>query len=75
MLRRSDFDADDISALAVPAPTFDELTKTISNAFAFLLDLSDDELTIADARGQDRPLVLRALRDLPSGRLADVNLY
>jgi len=71
----SDFDADDIGALAVPAPTFDELSKAISEAYAFLLDLSDEELVIAAARGQDRPLVLQELRDLPDGRLVNVGLY
>ena len=71
----SDFDADDIGALAVPPPNFDELSKTISRAFAFLLELSEDELIIANARGQDRPLVLQALRELPGGRLMDANLY
>jgi len=71
----SDFDADDIGALAVPVPAFDELSITISRSFSFLLDLNEDELTIANARGQDRPLVLQSLRNLPGGRLMDVDLY
>ena len=71
----SDFDAEDIGTLAVPAPTFDELSKTISEAYSFLLDLSDEELIIAAARGQDRPLVLQKLRDLPGERFKDIGLY
>jgi len=71
----SDFDADDIGTLAAPAPTFDELSKTISEAYAFLLDLSEEELIIAVARGQDRSLVLQELRCLPGGRLVDIGLY
>ena len=71
----SDFDTDDIGALAVPPPTFDELSKIISEAYAFLLDMSEEELIIAAARGQDRSLVLQELRDLPGGRLMDIGLY
>ena len=71
----SGFDANDIGALAVPVPSFDELSKTISKAFAFLLDLSAEEQTIASAREQDRAIVLQALCDLPGGRLIDAGLY
>jgi len=71
----AEFDTTDIGALAVPAPSFDVLSKTISKSFSFLLDLSEEELIIASARGKDRPLVLQMLRDLPGGRLKDVSLY
>jgi len=71
----ADFDTDDIGALAVPPPTFDELSITISKAYAFLLDLNEKELIIAVARGQDRSLVLQELRDLPGGKFSDICLY
>jgi len=71
----SDFDADDIGALAMQPPTFDEITKTISEGYTFLFDMSEEELIIAAARGQDRSLVLQELRNLPGGRLMDIGLY
>jgi len=71
----SDFDTADIGALSVPAPSFDDLSKTISKSFSFLHSLNEEELIIANARGQDRPLVLQVLRDLPGGRLKDAGLY
>ncbi|MCL1805222.1 MAG: nucleotidyl transferase AbiEii/AbiGii toxin family protein [Clostridiales bacterium] len=71
----ADFDTSDIGALAVPAPAFDELSNTISKEFSFLVDLSEDELTIAKSSGHDRPLVLKLLRELPNGKLKDIGLY
>ena len=71
----TDFDTADIGAIAIPPPAFDELSRTISHSFRFLLDLNEEESIIANARGQDRPLVLQALRDLPGGRLKDAGLY
>jgi len=71
----ADFDTADIGALAVQAPSFDELSKTISKSFSFLRNLSEEESIIANARGKDRPLVLQVLRNLPGGRLKDVGLY
>ena len=71
----AEFDTVDIGALAVPAPSFDELSKNISKSFSFLLNLNEDELIIANTKGKDRRLVLQMLRNLPDGRLKDVGLY
>ncbi|MDR1387898.1 MAG: nucleotidyl transferase AbiEii/AbiGii toxin family protein [Propionibacteriaceae bacterium] len=70
-----DFDVEDIGALAVPAPTPTELSDAIRAHFRFLADLDDDEQVIARAREQDRPLALRLLSELPSGRLNGIGLY
>lgn len=71
----SEFDLEDIGALAVPVPTADELSEAVRHRYRFLADLDDDEWTLAAARGQDRSLALRLLSDLPDGRLKGVGLY
>jgi predicted nucleotidyltransferase component of viral defense system len=70
-----EFDEQDIGALAVPTPTAAELSEALRAHFRFLTDLDDDERLVAQAREQDRPVVLRALAALPGGRLADAGLY
>jgi len=69
------FDTNDIGALAVPSPSFDELSAVISQRYAFLLDLDENEKELANIRGKDRPLALQMLRSLPDGRLTDIGLY
>jgi len=71
----ADFDTNDIGALTVPSPSFEELSTTISKTYKFLLDLNENEKTLANICGTDRPLALKMLRDLPDGRLDDIGLY
>ena len=70
-----DIDIEDIGALAVPAPTVNELTTAVSRQFRFLQDLTDEERSVAQIRGQDRKLVLKMLSELPCGRLSEVRLH
>ena len=71
----ADFDTNDIGALAVPSPSFEELSATISQTYAFLLDLDENEKMLANIHGGDRPLALKMLRTLPGGRLESICLY
>jgi hypothetical protein len=71
----SEFDLEDIGALAVPTPRADDLTKTVKAYYGFLADLDDEERQLAASREQDRHLALRLLGSLPGGRLTDVGLY
>jgi len=74
--RSSDeFDTEDIGALTVPPPTAKELSESLRLYYRFLLDLDEEECIVAQAREQDRPLVLRLLSELPGERLKDVGLY
>jgi predicted nucleotidyltransferase component of viral defense system len=70
-----EFDIDDIGALTVPVPSLAELSEAVQTHYKFLVDLDDDEQTIAQAREQDRPLALRMLADLPGSRMRDIGLY
>ena len=70
-----DFDTNDIGALVVPSPSFEELSATISKTYAFLLDLDENEKIISNNHGGDRPLALKMLRSLPGERLEDIGLY
>jgi len=72
---KEDIDIDDIGALAIPAPTVNELSKTISTQFRFLRNLTDEESLIAQIRGQDRALLLKMLKKLPGSRLSGIKLY
>lgn len=71
----NEFDAGDVGALAVPTPTASALREALRTRFQFLADLDAEERTVALAREQDRPLVLRVLTELPGGRLAGRGLY
>jgi predicted nucleotidyltransferase component of viral defense system len=73
--RADEFDLEDIGALAVPPPSAKELAAQVKHHYAFLADLDGIERQLAVARGQDRPLALRELCDLPGGRLCDLGLY
>ncbi len=70
-----EFDLEDIGALAVPTPSTAELSEAVRTNYAYLADLDDNEQQLAAARGQDRPLALRLLADLPDGRLHGCGLY
>lgn len=70
-----EFDLGDIGALAVPTPTTGELSDAVRNSYRFLADLDDDERQVAAARGQDRPLALRLLAELPDALLGGERLY
>ncbi|WP_172623486.1 nucleotidyl transferase AbiEii/AbiGii toxin family protein [Arabiibacter massiliensis] len=61
-----DFDAEDIGALAVPAPSAKELSDAVMTAYAFLSDLDDDEAVVAKSDARDRSLVIRMISELPS---------
>lgn len=70
----SEYDEEDIGALAVPAHRLADLSRDVSAAYAFLAQLDPDERVIADARAADRPLALRMLAEFPGGRLRDIGL-
>ena len=70
-----EYDEEDIGTLAVPAPALAEMSADVTAHYAFLADLDDVERTVAAARAQDRPVVLRLLKDLPDGRLRDIGLH
>lgn len=70
----SEFDLEDIGALAVPIPTAAELAYAVSTRYAFLTQLDPDERQLAGAREQDRHLALHLLTQLPGARLADIGL-
>ena len=70
-----DVDWDDIGELADSGPTPQQLSGDVRVSFKFLADLDEEERVIAQARGQDRPIVLAAIKGLPGGHLADVTLH
>jgi hypothetical protein len=71
----NEFDLGDIGALAVPTPSTAELSDAVCNGYAFLAGLDDDERRLAAARGQDRPLELKLLAELPDALLGADRLY
>ena len=71
----SEFDLEDIGALAVPTPLAASLTDAVSHDFAFLAEPTDEERVVMRSDPRDRSLAIRMLRELPGGRLADVGLY
>ncbi|MCI8425106.1 MAG: nucleotidyl transferase AbiEii/AbiGii toxin family protein [Adlercreutzia sp.] len=71
----SEFDIQDIGALAVPTPKAEELSDTVSHAFSFLRELDDEEKVLAAVNGRDRGTAIRLLESLPGGRLKGVGLY
>jgi predicted nucleotidyltransferase component of viral defense system len=73
--RDAEFDLQDIGALAVPTPSAADLASAVRQQYAFLADLDETEQQLAAARGNDRHLALRALAELPGGRLAQLGLY
>ena len=70
-----EFDLEDIGALAVPTPSTAELSEAVRTNYGFLSALDDSERQLAAARGQDRPLALKLLADLPAGLLNGQGLY
>lgn len=71
----SEFDVEDIGALAVPVPSVSELSNALQTQFSFLTELTEDEQILAQAREQDRPLALQLLTQLPGQRLRDIGIY
>lgn len=71
----SEFNLEDIGALAVPTPRAEDLSAKVSEGYAFLLDLDNDEVAVARSDPRDRALVLKMLSELPGGRLAGGILY
>jgi len=69
-----EYDEEDIGVLAVPPPPLADLSSQVSEAYAFLADLDNDESQVAKALAQDRPTVLRLLGELPGGRLRGIAL-
>jgi hypothetical protein len=47
----------------------------VRSNYRFLADLDDNERQLAAARGQDRPLALKLLADLPDALLSKQRLY
>lgn len=67
-----DFDDESIGLLTVPSPDLADLGQALSRLYQWLGDLTPEEHSIAQGRPQDRPLVLRLLRELPGARMADI---
>ena len=72
--QRGEYDEEDIGVLAIPPPKLEDMSAQVSAAYAFLADLDDDERLVAQARAQDRPVVLAMLGELEGGRLRDIAL-
>ena len=64
-----DVDTEDIGALAVPAPTAEDLIKRLKTNYGFLAELDELEQTIAKSNQKDRSLVIQTLSELPGNRL------
>ena len=64
-----DVDTEDIGALAVPAPTAEDLIKRLKTNYGFLAELDELEQTIAKSNQKDRSLVIQTLSGLPGNRL------
>ena len=62
-------DVEDIGTLAVPAPSAEELLDKLKLNYAFLKDLDATEKIISKSNGKDRSIVIKALTELPGGRL------
>lgn len=71
----SEFDVEDIGALAVPVPSVSELSNALQTQFSFLTELAEEEQIIAQAREQDRPLAWQLLAQLPGQRLRGIGIY
>lgn len=71
----NEFDLGDIGALAVPTPSTAELCDSVRNGSGFLAELDEDESQLAAARGQDRPLALKLLAELPDALLGGERLF
>jgi predicted nucleotidyltransferase component of viral defense system len=77
-LRRRDkteFDLEDIGALAVPTPSPEKLSDSVCIGYSFLSELDEEELALSRSDERDRSLAIRMLRELPGGRLAEAGLY
>ncbi|MBQ9043533.1 MAG: nucleotidyl transferase AbiEii/AbiGii toxin family protein [Eggerthellaceae bacterium] len=62
----SEFDPEDIGALAVPRPSAKEMSDAVRERFAFLADLDADELEIAQSDPRSRSVVIKAMSSLPN---------
>lgn len=71
----SEFDPEDIGALAVPRPTAKEMSDTVREKFAFLADLDEVEQTIARSDPRDRSLVIKTMTGLPDPTFDVSSLY
>lgn len=71
----TEVDLADIGALAIPTPSLAELNAAIQAHYSFLRSLDTAERQVAEAREQDRHLVLRLLGELPGARLSALGLH
>lgn len=71
----SEFDIEDIGALAVPPPTVKQLSEEVRRRYAFLSELDNEETIIAHSDERDRSLVIKMMRTLPTSHLEGVDLY
>lgn len=71
----SEFDMEDIGALAVPTPKPEDLSERVRIGFAFLAGLDAQEEQLAQSDPRDRTLAIRLLEELPGGRLGGGILY
>ena len=71
----SEFDPEDIGALAVPRPSAREMSDAVREAFSFLADLDGTEQVIARSDERDRATVIRALGELVDATYDPLTLY
>ena len=71
----TEFDLEDIGALAVATPSLDELNDSVRRGYSFLAELDSAEMVLSQSDERDRSLAIRMLKELPDGRLNEVRLY
>lgn len=64
-----------VRRLAVPVPSAAELSDEIRKGFAFLANLDETEMTLAEASRRDRALAIQAMGELPGSRLRNAGLH
>lgn len=71
----SEFDPEDIGALAVPRPTAQEMSDAVRKNYAFLADLDETETIIAKSDERDRAIVIGAMSELANASFDASTLY
>lgn len=71
----SEFDPEDIGALAVPRPTAKEMSDAVQQGFAFLENLDEAERIIAKSDPRDRAAVIKAMGELKDTTFDSSLLY
>ncbi|MEG2531330.1 MAG: nucleotidyl transferase AbiEii/AbiGii toxin family protein, partial [Raoultibacter sp.] len=64
---KTEFDPEDIGALAVPTPSPEKLSDSVRIGYSFLAKLDSTEMTLSRSDERDRSLAMRTLQELPGG--------